>query len=48
MTNDMTISGILAGVPPVRVLKIGVISAQIQVIRMMLHMRRFLLMVTTL
>lgn len=48
MANDMTISGILAGVPPVKVLKIGVISVQIQVIRMMLHMRKFLLMITIL
>jgi hypothetical protein len=48
MTNDMTISGILVGVPPVKHLKVGVISVQIQVNRMMLHARKCFLRVTIL
>jgi hypothetical protein len=48
MTNDMAISGILVGVPPVKHLKVGVINVQIQVNRMMLHARKCFLRITIL
>jgi hypothetical protein len=45
MTNAVIITGILAGVPVVKILKIGVKGQQIQIEKMMLPVKKFFLTV---